>query len=451
MAVKEEGSGKTGGGWFKAILGTVGGLVSGAVVMYFSAWVDKAVKPAKPVPNFRVEHEGRTVHFQDLSPGFTGWWDFGDGTELVPADGAHQSLDHKYERPGDYTVKLSLSNLLGEENDRTVALHVEDPPDGKQPRVVSLTAERVTPGQYAPAVYKLTAKTENARMCIWDMGDKRAPEVVTDGTAVQEKLATFDKARSYTVRLMAVNDTLADSQSVAVTLQDAPPGAVTVEVTDTDAGTKVTARTVPCCFGETFRPDLKGDACPLSGRDMCAASGADKGKGWIIKDVQLTGANGKPVSMGDKMQMPLDAASLGLPNARNLQLKLANDRSSIRLTGELTRPAAKTGAAWPCMLLQGTMIEELMTPATQTTPLPAMMMTPAAGRTTSEVISLPAVPADWIDPQPRMLRLAVRDGLAVVAHDVPVPGKVDVTVQQRRCTLSATLVKDQVHLDLTAH
>ena len=74
MADKEddEGGKKKGGGWFKAILGTVGGLLSGAVVMYFSAWVDKAVKPAKPVPNFRVEHEGRTVHFENLSPGFTG-------------------------------------------------------------------------------------------------------------------------------------------------------------------------------------------------------------------------------------------------------------------------------------------------------------------------------------------------------------------------------------------
>ena len=127
MAQKEEDIGKKkGGGWFKALLGTLGGLLSGVVVMYFSAFVDRAVKPAKPVPNFRVEHDGRVVHFQNLSPGFTGWWDFGDGSEMVPADADHLSIDHTYERPGDYSIKLSLSNLLGEESDRTVSLHVED-------------------------------------------------------------------------------------------------------------------------------------------------------------------------------------------------------------------------------------------------------------------------------------------------------------------------------------
>ncbi len=117
-----EGGKKKGGGWFKALLGTLGGLLSGAVVMYISAYVDKAVKPARPVPNFRLAYQGRVVHFQNLSPGFTGWWDFGDGTELVPADADHESIDHTYGRPGDYSVKLSLANLLGEQSDRTVAL-----------------------------------------------------------------------------------------------------------------------------------------------------------------------------------------------------------------------------------------------------------------------------------------------------------------------------------------
>ena len=109
MAVKEdnEGGKKTGGGWIKTVLGMVGGMLSGAVVMYATAWLDNAVKPAKPVPNFRVQHEGCTVTFQNLSPGYTGWWDFGDGSELVPVTGDSDSLVHKYDQPGDYNVKLS--------------------------------------------------------------------------------------------------------------------------------------------------------------------------------------------------------------------------------------------------------------------------------------------------------------------------------------------------------
>ena len=47
--------------WIKTVLGMVGGMLSGAVVMYATACLDNAVKPAKPVPNFRVQHEGRTV------------------------------------------------------------------------------------------------------------------------------------------------------------------------------------------------------------------------------------------------------------------------------------------------------------------------------------------------------------------------------------------------------
>ncbi len=119
MAAKDEDEGgkKKGGGWIKTVLGMVGGMLSGCVVMYCTAWLDNAVKPAKPVPNFRVEHEGCTVHFQNLSPGYTGWWDFGDGSELVPVTGDSDSVIHKFERPGDYGVKMSLKNVLNEETE----------------------------------------------------------------------------------------------------------------------------------------------------------------------------------------------------------------------------------------------------------------------------------------------------------------------------------------------
>ena len=219
MAAKEDEGGKKGGGWIKTVLGMVGGMLSGAVVMYFTAWLDNAVKPAKPVPNFRVEHEGCTVHFQNLSPGYTGWWDFGDGSELVPVTADSDTVIHKYERPGDYSVKMSLKNLLNEETERSVSLHVEEAEAAKQPKVVSLTAEPVTPSGYAPATYKITAKTENASLCLWDWGDARPLLVVNEGTASQEKLVTFDKPRNYNVTLTAVNDTLTDAKTVSVSLK----------------------------------------------------------------------------------------------------------------------------------------------------------------------------------------------------------------------------------------
>ena len=83
-----------------------------------------------------------------------------------------------------------------------------------------------------------------------------------------------------------------------------------------DAGTWVDKRTVPCTFSDAFRPDAKGDRCPLSGRDFCASCSTDKWKTWVIRDVQVTGANGKQVSMGDQTDLALDATALGLQSAR---------------------------------------------------------------------------------------------------------------------------------------
>ena len=454
MAEKEEGGGKKkGGGWFKAILGTLGGLLSGAVVMYFSAYIDKAVKPAKPVPNFRVEHEGRTVHFQNLSPGYTGWWDFGDGTELMPADASRQSIDHVYERPGDYNVKLSLTNLLGEESERTVALHVEDPPEAKQPRVVSLEAVRVSPGSGAPAAFKVTARTENALQCIWKVSDGRPCEVVAEETASQERLVKFDKPGNYSVELEAVNETLIDQAKTVVTVKDGPSGGVGVVLAWTDAGTKVKTETIPCTFCDTFRPDAKGDHCPLSGRDHCANCSTDKHKGWVIRDVQVTGANGTKVSMGDRMDMPLDSAALGLPGAHDLHLQIAQDRGSVRLVGDMVRPTGQNGGPPPSVVLQGMMTREWRKETTRTMEVPATLVVPTPGQSTTEIVTLPPPPPDWVDVQPRKMSLTVSDGTTVLAKDVTAPGQVAVTFQKRRCTLIAKPVKDnkdQVRLDLIA-
>jgi hypothetical protein len=444
---------KNGGGWIKTILGMVGGLISGAVVMYATAFVDKAVKPAKPMPNFRVEHEGYSVRFQNLSPGYEGWWDFGDGTELLPTSAA-QDPTHKYTRPGDYSVKLSLTNLFGEENERSVPLHIEDVPAAKLPRVLSLTAERVGNSDYAPVLYHIKAKTENAPLCLLDLGDAKDAEVLTDGTASMERYVTYDKAGDFVIKLRVINGTATAYETEVASVQDAPAGAVQVRLTAVDSGTAVTVRTQSLVFNDTFRADVKGDVSPLIAREHTAASFADRDKEWTIRDVQLKAANGKEVSLGDKTEAPLDAAALGLPSARNLRLQLTPDRRSVHLVGELVRaPAGKTPALLPTLMIQGTMTEELRKPDARTVPLPTYLQVPAVGKTTTEVVTLPSLPTDWVNPQPRKLNLAVSDGSTVVAPSVPIPGRVELTLQNRRCVLTATPGKDkdnrdQVRLDL---
>ena len=69
---------------------------------------------------------------------------------------------------------------------------------------------------------------------------------------------------------------------------------------------------------------------------------------------------------------------------------------------------------------------------------------PAPG---SGMIPLPPVPCTWCDTQ-RQLRLELREGDRIVRQQSQLPHNEPVTVQNRRCTLNATLLGDQVRIDL---
>src|SRR5262245_26643468 len=85
-------------GWLKTLVGTVAGMPSGAVVMYASPWLEKAVKPAKPRANFQVEPpEGLAVTVSNRSVNWIeGWLDFGDGSALEPVTPDRDSQPHLY-------------------------------------------------------------------------------------------------------------------------------------------------------------------------------------------------------------------------------------------------------------------------------------------------------------------------------------------------------------------
>ncbi|HSQ57094.1 MAG TPA: PKD domain-containing protein, partial [Gemmata sp.] len=114
---------KKSGGWMKAaILGTVG-LGGGIAGTYATQVVNTVIKPTKPVANFSVATDGLAVTCQNQASGESGWWDFGDGTSLVPFT-LDQPVTHTYAKPGSYTVKLTVRNFLGDENDRSVPVEV---------------------------------------------------------------------------------------------------------------------------------------------------------------------------------------------------------------------------------------------------------------------------------------------------------------------------------------
>src|SRR5262245_39147079 len=96
-------------GLVRAGLGALAGLCSGAFLMYLTPLVDRVFKPSPPVANFEARAEGLTVHFHNLSGGggLSGWWDFGDGSPLVPLV-EDQDVSHTYTKAGGYSAKLSL-------------------------------------------------------------------------------------------------------------------------------------------------------------------------------------------------------------------------------------------------------------------------------------------------------------------------------------------------------
>ena len=193
-------------GWIKAAVTSVIGLLSGLAIMYLTPVVNQVIKPAKPVSNFATQITGLTVQFNNRSTGgIQGWWDFGDGTALEPFDPKLETVKHTFAKPGTYSVKLTLSNLLGEENDRTaqVAIDADATPAGPEIAQFDLVPLDKT-RERAPAIYRLLSRVKNANFCILSCGDTRPMEVIPDA-ANQERYVTFDEMGSYTVRLAAVN------------------------------------------------------------------------------------------------------------------------------------------------------------------------------------------------------------------------------------------------------
>jgi PKD repeat protein len=438
---EEAGTAAKGGklaGWLKAAIGTAAGLFSGAAMMYLSPLIDKVVKPAKPVANFAVEHEGTTVTFQNRSTGtHGGWWDFGDGSALEPADPSQQTVTHTYANPGDYTAKLTVSNLLGDENERVVNLHLDsarvDPPE-----ILALDVQPISPDCYAPATFRVTSKVKNAQVCVWNLDDDRPMEVVTDMAANQDRLVTFDKPGGWTVKLVAVNGTQTAQKSEVVNVLDPPTGSVAAILNVSDAATRIETVNVPYVFSEPFPAAMKGEVAPF-GKQATARPG------FRIKDVHVPAAHGPGLQMQNQTELLLDPALVKGGTVRNLKLLMSPDRGSVRLTGELVKPAGlgKRGTPAPNVELPVVLVEERRTAAQRpATPVTATLTAPG-----SAMLMLPPLPADWVDPQ-RQMRLELRAGDRIVCQESVLPrGKV-VTINNRPYLLSATPVGGQLRVDL---
>ena len=309
----EKPSGVTGtvGGWIKAAVTSVIGLVSGAFLMYLTPVVNNAIKPAKPVANFAIQAAGLEVNFNNRSMGgVQGWWDFGDGAALEPFDPKLENVKHVYAKPGTYSVKLSLQNLLGEESDRTAAVTIDAGGAAGGPEIPSFDLKPLDPRERAPAVYRLTGNVKNANVCILSYGDSKPTEVIDD-MLNHERYVTFDETGSYTVRLTAVNGKQLVEQAKTVFISPNEGLEPMAKLLVTYEAVKVERRVKDWKFHCGWQADLSQSVSPFRRERL-----ADPGFTIVSADLASSDDNA-PV--------------------RNLKLQIAPDKSKAILSGELVR------------------------------------------------------------------------------------------------------------------
>ncbi|HLW67172.1 MAG TPA: PKD domain-containing protein [Gemmataceae bacterium] len=369
-------------GWIKGLVGAAMGLLSGAAAMYISPLVDSVVKPPKPLANFAVETDGLTATFHNRFAG-EGWWDFGDGSPLEPAEPQQASIAHLYAKPGTYTVKLIVRNFIGDENERTVPLQVTvDNSNVAVPKITSLQAVAAGP-RSAPATFRLVAEAANAERCVWDLGENKPLAVVTDGAAKQEQLVTFVTPGEHLVQMLALNGEYAVRQTVKIQVDPPMPGTLVAHVYLADRSSHVhkrqTTQTIPISL-----PRQAGTTLPIDRK-------LDAHSGYLITEAKLGATD---------------------PAFRNLKVTLAADHRSLQLTGELVVSKQLMQSPNPPMV--PVIVSQEKQINSQTAPVELATAIAPGG---SAILPLPPLPAGS-PPGQRQIMLEILDGTTPIWREM---------------------------------
>ncbi len=427
-------------GWLKTALGTIGGVLSGACVVYFTAFIDRTVKPSKPTPNFRTVPAGLTVQFQNLSQSGDGWWDFGDGSPLEPVSDDHAFVSHTFPKAGDYTVRMTLHNLLNEEAERSVTVHVSgDAASNDLPEIESLTVTPFTAGSCAPATFDIQWSIKNAQVRVIDFGNNQPLDITSDPNGSQQRSVIFQKPGSYIVKVAAIKGKKYQEKTAVVTVVDAPIGSATAMLTVTGTATRIEAPVRPFTFAQSFPREVTGDVYPFQ-RSWPASPG------YSFADIRLKSADGREVVVTGQ-QMNLDVNQLGLHNARNLQITFNSDRTSVMLSGELVRaPAGKSQSAklvLPATIMEQRKVPVTLNPQSVTTVIPI----PVSGAPSSVSFTYPSLESGLENVQRHAL-VQVSEPGAMKWHDVSSTGATKITLGAQEYLVSVHEQGEQVRVDL---
>ena len=402
-------------GWVKAIIGTMGGLLGGAVMMHINPWIDKAIKPEKPLANFAVEHSGLIVTFVNRSSGGSeGRWDFGDGSpiEILPAK--QETVTHTYSRPGSYPVKLALRNLLDEINERTVTVDLlsdgEKSKAVEQPEIADLYVK--PPGKhgepvFAPATFQFQATADNAQMYIWDFGDGKGIQMGDDHIAY-----TFNQPGTYPVKVTVFNGKKKTVKDTVVQVTAPPTGTLAINVKVADQGTQVETRRreVPVSGAANISPNTPA----ILERVIAATPGCE-----IVHVERVTSQN---------------------QNVESTSVQIAADKKSAKVTARL----AKLGSVSRAVLYEQYAVQEQRKEKATRDSIPLMATVGAPGNTT---VRLPTIPADWTDVK-RDFVFELRQDNSVLWQGNSLPKNVAVNLNGQTYTLAANIANERMQVNL---
>ncbi len=403
-------------GWVKAILGAVGGILSGAAVMWLSPWVDKVVKPAKPIANFAVEHTGLTVTFRNHSVGGSeGRWDFGDGAPLEFVKPDEPTVKHTYPRTGTYQAKLILKNSLGEESERAVTVELTDgsAQSPVKPEILDLHVRppgKIGQAVYAPATFQFEASADNAQLYLWDFGDGKGAQM-----GEHQASHTYASPGTYTITLMAFNGKQKSQHDVTVDVYEPPSGLLNVSLKVSDQGVQVESRQ---------REATVSAAIPLNGRNDPASieRAIAATPGFEIVAVELRESRNQ--------------------NVEKAAWQIAGDKKTVKVTAKILRMSTPTSAVLNERFL---VTERRKKPATrEPIPVAGTMVAPGAAS-----MLLPPVPDDWAEVK-RQYALELRQSERLLWQGAQLPGSVPVTINGRPYVLNATTSGERVQVNLLA-
>lgn len=422
------GEGKSrSGGKFRATAAALIGLSSGAAATYFTAFVDKVVKPTAPVANFAVTTDGLTVTCQNHGTGDSGWWDFGDGTPLEPFSANAKPVSHTYGKPGNYAVKLTVRNFLSEENERTVPVDLTAAaPQTLPPTITGLTVEPIEPRATAPATFRIRGEVKNAEKIIWDLGDKVE---VSAEPGPFDRLVVFDKPGKYPIQLIGHSGKTAVKQSAMVTVSPPTAGSLSTVIRVMDSGVRVER---------------------LTTHEVAAIPVPAKGAKTFEKVV--------PARPGCTVVEAKLGAIQPATAVRNVRAEVAADRRSVRVSGEwvvtgadVSRAVGGSDVMVPLLLTQDRSTVVNFPPETVAAPLDGW--SPGSG----PMLALPPQPRG-ITNLTRRIRVEIREAGAdgrsqVVASgaDVKFPWTGNVPPSFARLTgltVTATQIGESIRMSI---